>query len=415
MVKVFVILDGIGDRSCKVLDEKTPLEAAKTKNLDYFTSESNCGYVYAVSEQIIPQSEDAMIALLGNDPYKLIYSRGPLESVGSGLGFKSRYLAFSTNFSSIENDKIVDRRVGRSLSSREALEFSNLINQNVKLEVPFKFKNNIWYKGVLILEGDLSENVSNVDPAYKKIGRFGVAINDNTDKLSECRALDPDKKTKFTARIVNSFVKQSREILSKQELNFKRKKKYLLAANVIIPRSCGITLPNLVKHIDFGAIASMPLEKGILKLSGMKILDFKYPDMKDNNCYKNLFSGLNKTIEHSIQIIKEGNFNKYLIHIKETDIPGHDNKPKEKKDMIEIIDKTLFKFLRNKVVDLDLVVCGNYSNPCEVRSHVIDPIPLIHFGKGNNDDVKRFTEHECLNGHYGKLFGKNVLKTAGFL
>jgi len=32
------------------------------------------------------------------------------------------------------------------------------------------------------------------------------------------------------------------------------------------------------------------------------------------------------------------------IHIKETDLPGHDNKPAEKKLMLEYIDKTFISF-----------------------------------------------------------------------
>lgn len=415
MVKIFVILDGVGDRPCKLLDGATPLEAAKTKNLDYFASNGNGGYVYTVSEQIAPESDEAIMALLGYDPHKYYYGRGPLEAYGAGMKFEKGNLALRTNFSTIENGKLIDRRVGRSLTTKEALELAKAINENVKLEVPFQFRATIGHRGVLILNGEFSDNITNVDPAYKKVGRFGVAVTGNIDRLQVCKPLDPDKKTKLSVRVVNEFVKQSNDILSKHPLNEKRRKHYLLAANIVVPRDAGIVLPNLPKRNGWGAVVAMPLEIGITRLSGMNVLKFDYPEMKTTDVYDHLFNGLKLTIKESISRIKEQKYDKYFIHFKETDIPGHDNKPKEKKKMIELIDKKFFKFIKNKVDDLELVVTGDHASPCELKAHAADPVPLIHYGKGKNDDIIRFTEHECMNGYYGKLLGKNVLKTVGFL
>ncbi len=414
MVKVFVILDGIGDRSCRILDGKTPLEAAKTKNLDYFSQNGNFGYVYTVSEQIAPESDEAILALLGYDPHKYYYGRGPLEAYGAGMDFRDGWLALRTNFSTVEKDRIVDRRVGRSLTTKESLELAKLINENIKLDVPFEFKATVGHRGVLILKEKLSSNISNVDPAYKKVGRFGVALSQSSNKLQECKALDPNKNTKLGANLVNEFVKQSYQILKDCDINKKRKKRYLLEANVIVPRDAGNILPDLPEKSDWGAVVSMPLEVGITKLSGMKVLRFLYPEMKTNDVYDNLFDGLKITIKESINAIKEKRFDNYFIHFKETDIPGHDNKPKEKKKMIELIDKKFFKFLRKKVDNLELVVTGDHSSPCELKAHSADPVPLLHYGKGKNDNVNRFTEKMSFNGYYGKMLGKDVMKKIGF-
>lgn len=414
MVKIFVILDGIGDRPCKIFDGKTPLEAAKTKNLDYFSEQGNFGYVYTVSETIAPESDEAILALLGYDPYKYYYGRGPLEAYGAGMDFKDGWVALRTNFSTVENSRLIDRRVGRTLTTKEALELANLINDKIKLDVPFEFKATVGHRGVLILKDKLSSNISNVDPAYKKVGRFGVAVSQSNNNLQECRALDPNKNTKLTANLVNDFVKQSNHVLKDCEINKKRRKKYLLEANVVVPRDAGDVLPELPQKNGWGAVVSMPLEIGITKLAGMNVLRFQYPEMKSHDVYDHLFDGLKKTIDECINVLKDGRFDKYFIHFKETDIPGHDNKPKEKKKMIELIDKKFFKFLRKSVDDLELAITGDHASPCELKSHSADPVPLLHFGKGKNDDVTRFTEKLSLNGHYGKLLGKNVLKTIGF-
>jgi len=182
----------------------------------------------------------------------------------------------------------------------------------------------------------------------------------------------------------------------------------------VVPRDAGNFLPDLPEKKDWCAVVSMPLEIGITKLAGMKVLRFQYPEMKTNDVYNHLFGGLKKTIKESINVIKEKRFDKYFIHFKETDIPGHDNKPKEKKKMIELIDKKFFKFLRKKVENLELVVTGDHSSPCELKAHSADPVPLLHYGRGKNDDITRFTERMSFNGYYGKVLGKDVLQTVGF-
>ena len=219
----------------------------------------------------------------------------------------------------------------------------------------------------------------------------------------------------MSARLVNEFVKQSYDILSKHKLNEKRHKNYLLPANIIVPRDAGIVLPILPKLKGWQAVVSMPLEVGITKLAGMNVVRFDYPEAKGIDVYGNLYEGLKKTINESIKTIKENKFDKYFIHFKETDIPGHDNKPKEKVKMIELIDKTFFKFLKEDVENLELVVTGDHASPCELHGHAADPVPLIHFGKDKHDDIKRFTEYECIEGYYGKLMGKDVLKKVEFL
>jgi 2,3-bisphosphoglycerate-independent phosphoglycerate mutase len=415
MVKVFVILDGVGDKACRVLNGKTPLEAAKTKNLDFFASNGNGGFVYAINETIAPESDEAILALLGYDPLKYYYGRGPLEAYGAGLKFDEGDLVLRTNFSTVENgSKIVDRRVGRSLTTAEALELEKAINEKVKIEVPFYFKATIGHRGVLVLKGDFSDNITNVDPAYVKKGKFGVAVTNPGNKVLEARPLDPDKKTKMGARVVNEFVKQSYEVLKDHPINQRRKKRYLLPANILLPRDAGTFLPELEARTGWTAVVAMPLEIGITKLSGMHVLKFEYPEVKNNDVYAHLKKGLKLTIKESINAIKERKFEKYFIHFKETDIPGHDNRAKEKKKYIEMIDKKFFKYLRN-IPNLELVVTGDHSTPCEMKGHSKDPVPLIHFGRGKTDDVLRFTEAECMNGDYGKIYGKDVLKKTGFL
>ncbi len=412
-MKILLVLDGIGDKPCKTLGGKTPLEAAETPFLDKLTRKANTGYVYTVGKDIAPESDIAVTALLGYDPTVYYTGRGPLEAYGANIPFKEGNLALRTNFATLKEDKkILDRRAGRTLTTKEAEELAKTINKEINLDTPFSFTPTVEHRGILLFEGNLSSNISNVDPAYEKKGTFGVARKGEKDQIALCKPLDPKPETKKSAKLVNEFVAQSYEILKNHPVNLKRAKNYLLPANVILPRDAGTSLPVFPKKKDWAAVVGMPLEKGLAQLAGFKIINVPIPKITTTDIYSHLYETLKVTIQSSKKALKEAKYNCYYLHIKETDIPGHDNRPKDKKQMIELLDKDLFSFLNT--LDCELILTGDHSTPCEDKGHTLDPVPLLWIGKEKKDNVQRFTENECRKGSLGKLYGKDILTKFGF-
>ncbi|MBU4456794.1 MAG: 2,3-bisphosphoglycerate-independent phosphoglycerate mutase [Nanoarchaeota archaeon] len=405
MRTIFVILDGAADLPNKELKNKTPFEAAKTPNLDYFAKEGACGLMYTVGKDIAPESDVAVTALLGYDPEKYFTGRGPLEAYGAGFKLKRKFLALRTNFATIENNSIVDRRVGRSLTTKEAKDLARTINKEVKLPCKFKFKSTTEHRGVLVLYGDFSANISNVDPAYEKKGTFGVAKANKEFTIQECKPLD--NKAKKTAEIINEFVRQSRALLELHPINKQRKNKNLAMANVILPRDAGNKLPSFPKKKNWAAVVGMPLEIGITKLVGMDVLKFRYPRITSSDAYKHLYKSLDKEIEASVKALNKTDKNLY-IHFKETDIPGHDGLPKEKKKMIEIIDKKFFSKVR-KLEHIKLIVTCDHNTPCELKAHSADPVPLLVYDGIHKDEVETFSEKACKKGSLKIQLGKDLM------
>ncbi len=410
MPKLFVILDGIGDRPCKILAGKSPLEYSKTPNLDYFAENGSQGYVYPVSPKVAPESDVAVTAMLGYDPYKYYTGRGPLEAVGAGMRLPKEYIALRANFATVIGNKLVDRRAGRTLTTKEAKLLEGAINK-IKLSHKFKFKSTLAHRGLLIIEGKFSPDVSNVDPAYKKQGTFGVAREKFKKEIPHCYPLDSKKLSKDTAKAINEFIDKAHKILINHEVNKKRTKKKLLPANFITLRDAGVKLPKFPQKVGWSAVTGMPLEKGIAKLTGMKPLTFDYPEIRFRNVRRFLIKSLKVEIKEALKKIKEGKRH-YYIHLKQTDIPGHDGEVLDKVKMIELIDKRFFKKLR-KMKNLELIVTGDHSTPCEMKAHSSDPVPLLLYGK-EKDSTVRFTEKESKKGSLGKFLGKEVFKKLGF-
>ncbi|MDO8623267.1 MAG: alkaline phosphatase family protein [archaeon] len=415
MKGVFVVLDGLGDLPNKQLREMTPLEAAETPNLDFLNARGEIGYMYPVKPSFIPDSDEAIISLFGND--LISSSRGQLEAAGTDVKITRGDLALRANFATIDSLKsgnILDRRAGRTLTTKEAEILAKDLNNKIKLPMKFVFKSTIQHRGVLILKGGFSDNISSND-----ISSYEQGVFNQQDKLKICRAMDDEDNSQYTANVVNEFLNQAYEILDKHPVNEQRRKKGLPPANYILVRGAGIEIPKLKLYKKWISCAYMPLEIGFSKLSGMKTYSFEYPKFNELDVYQNLHEGLKEACKFSIEILKN-NYKKAdyaYIHIKETDVPGHDNKPIEKKEMIEFLDANLFKFLKDFATqnNINIIVTGDHSTPCRLKAHSADPVPVLFYNHSLPKENRKFCEKNARLGTLGRMNGNELLKKLGFL
>ena len=432
MKGIFVLLDGMGDLPSREFDGKTPLEAADMPNLDFLATRGEMGLMHPVKPGFIPESDEAIVSIFGNAQYSS--TRGQLEAHGSGINLVRGDLAFRVNFAtidSLEKGNVIDRRAGRTLTTSKAEQLAKAINK-IKMPCDFVFKATNQHRASLVFRGGFSDNISENDANYFQ-GKSKI-----TEKVSLIRPLDEEENSQYTANVVNEFLEKAYEVLNKHPVNQERRKKGLLPANYLLVRGPGIETPKLKIYKKWLSVAYMPLEIGFSKLCGMKVFSFDYPALKDFDVYENLHKGLEKACSFSIRVLKKQrkNFDYAYVHIKETDLPGHDNKPFEKKTMLEHIDKTLFKFLRKFAPPngIHVVVTADHSTPCKLKKHSADPVPVLFyngsipkiqkkrkliFSKDSQEKTeikgKKFSEREARKGSLGLMQGYEMLKKVGFV
>jgi 2,3-bisphosphoglycerate-independent phosphoglycerate mutase len=407
-----LILDGVADEACRVLGQITPLQAAKTPNLDYLAGKGEISHCYTVKEGIAPQSSSAVISLLGYD-YNLV-ARGSLEADGIGIKLARGDLALRANFATIDdldNGTILDSRAGRTLTNKEANILAKAINEKVKLPFKFDFYPIFQHRAVVVFRGGFSDNITNADPFYGRgTARAGIA-----PKISFSKPMDEEEDSRLAANLVNSFIRKSHDILDSHPVNVNRARKGFFSANYLLCRDAGNN-PVKFKKLkgNWMALGYMPLEQSIARATKMDLCNFSYPKMKGIDVYENLYAGLKKAIKTSVRMMKK-NGKKYDVHLKETDVPGHDNKPLEKVKMIELIDKRLFSFLKkfaekNKT---KLVVTSDHTTSCRLKAHSADPVPVMFFNpQAIRHEEQRFTEEQGLKGK--KILGRKLLEKTLF-
>ena len=409
MKLIYAVIDGMGDLPIDELGNKTPLEAAKTPNMDCLARNGQNGLMYSVGKGVAPESDAAVISLLGYNPFKYSTGRGIIEAVGAGIDVRNGDLALRCNFATLGHGKeIIDRRVARTLSTEEATELSQAANEEVILEscpAAFEFKNTLGHRAVLVIRNkkcSLSGKITNSDPAYTIVNGLGVATPNVEMVLKECKPMDNTEAARISAAAVNEFIEKTHKLWENHDVNRKRAAAGKLKANVVLTRDAGNQLPKFFNiceryNVRFAALADMHAENGIARLSGMTSSLLPPPT-------GNLKKDCEIRVKKLIELMPEHDC--FYIHLKGPDEPGHDGNCKRKTDIISAIDEFFFGKLLREVSLEDCVICvtSDHATPCVLKVHSDTPVPLlISGGKVKGDEVAKFSERECAKGSLGVL------------
>jgi 2,3-bisphosphoglycerate-independent phosphoglycerate mutase len=407
---LFIAIDGMGDLPIEALGNKTTLEAADTPNMNKLAKNGKTGVMYTVGKGVAPESDVAVISLLGYDPFKYSTGRGVIEVAGVGLKMKDGDLALRCNFATLgEGREILDRRVKRSLTTEEATQLAEAVNKEVKLTsypATFTFKNTLGHRAVLLIKSQdkpLSSHITNSDPAYTIVNGLGVATANPEMVLKTCEPTDQTEAAKVSAGLVNEFIDKSHKLWENHPINLKRAKEGKLKANVVLTRDAGHLLPkffNINQHynVRWACLADMQAERGIAQLAGM-----------DSSLLPPPSGNLEADMEYRVNALLKAmpNHDCFYIHLKGPDEPGHDGNYKLKTEIISAIDKYFFGPLLKHISLKDSLICvtSDHATPCALKVHSDTPVALLISGGnvGSDGKIAKFSEKEAAKGSLGTL------------
>jgi len=376
---VLLVMDGLGGIQHPEL-KKTELEIARHDHLDALASKSECGFHYPVDIGITPGSGPAHLGIFGYDPMKYEIGRGLLDSLGIDFEFQKGDLAARGNFATQSSEGIItDRRAGR-IASEASAKLCKILDgveiDGVKVFVlPVKEHRFAVVFRPLSEEKKLKDHLSDSDPQKEGL------------KNLEVKALTSE--SEFAALIANKFIKYADEKLKNSS-----------PANAVLLRGFAnmVDIPPFSEVFGMRAlcIAVYPMYKGLSRLVGMDVA---------KGC---------DTIISEFDTLKK-NYDKYdffFIHIKNTDSAGEDGDFSRKVKAIEDVDLLIPDLLLLKP-DV-LIVTGDHSTPCAMKSHSWHPVPLmIHsINARYNPDIKRFTEREFIKGTLGQIPARVIITLA---
>ena len=401
---IYLVVDGVAD---SLKDPVTTLEISVKPGLDWVANRGICGLLYPVSRGVAPESDEAVISLLGYNPREVYPGRGVLEALGAGLelnwGFE---IAFRANFATIDpvTRRIIDRRAGRGISADEARELAKAVN-NLELGEYDGYARviaTIGHRAIVIIGSKsykLSPLVSNNDPAYERKELVSIAVERPEPFVKDIRPLVKTREAEITAKLANIFFEKALKILTEHPINIERARRGLLPANALLLRDAGgeplktQPLPEKYK-CKFAVLAEMPVEIGIGRVFGADTIVLKPPTGDPQVDYE-------ERLKITLQALRSHDI--IYVHLKGPDEPGHDGNIELKKKKIEEIDKyyvqPLVEFIKEKYA---LLVTADHATPPSRKTHTDDPVPVALYTPDIlADNVTKFTERDCTRGSLG--------------
>jgi 2,3-bisphosphoglycerate-independent phosphoglycerate mutase len=255
--------------------------------------------------------------------------------------------------------------------------------------------------------------VTNTDPAYRKDGSLGVALETFEPVVVRCEPLADTDLAHQAAELTNLFVEESAKILDASEVNVERRRRGRLPANVILTRDGGDHLPVLQSihdrfGPDWGCFVEMPVERGIAKMLGMHPV--AAPRLGTDVPME---IAVNQNAEWArLAVDALSGYDALYVHIKGPDVPAHDGRAEDKRDVISAIDAGFFSEVLGEI-DLSstiVAVTADHSTSCVRKAHTADPVPLVVSGGGvQSDGSTTFGERACAEGSLGRLRGIEIL------
>ncbi len=373
-----IVLDGVGDIATRDQGYLTPLEAARTPNLDSLSKDSAQGRMIPVAPGITPGSGPGHLALFGYDPLEYEVGRGVIEALGLGMTLKGGDVAVRGNFCTLDaNGRVTDRRAGR-IPTEKCEELCGILSRKVTAigDTQVIIQPGKEHRFVVVFRGPgLEGPLSDTDPGRE--GQPIVAANPENPKSA---------KQKKAAGVVAEFYKQALPLIAKQH-----------PANGFLLRGIAHQPPIPTIEERYGlraaALAVYPMYKGLSQLVGMTKIEGPQTIAEQFRAY--------------LEIHDQYDF--FFIHYKYTDKAGEDGNFEAKVRAIEDFDAAL-PILMEKKPDV-IAITGDHSTPCALKGHSWHPQPLLlHSAYSGWDKLDRFTETGSNLGSLGRFEAKYLIR-----
>ena len=373
-----VVMDGVGDIAVKERGYLTPLEAAKTPNLDALCKDSAQGRMIPVAPGITPGSGPGHLGLFGYDPVEFQVGRGVIEALGLGMELKAGDVAARANFCTLDAKGIVtDRRAGR-IPTPVCEELCALLSKKIKKieDAEVLIQPGKEHRFVVVFRGKgLEGPLTNADP-----GREGLPI-------PTVGPVDPKSaKAKKTAKLVTAFYQQALPLLAGKN-----------PANGFLMRGIAhqpaIPLFQERYNLKAACIAVYPMYKGLAQLVGMAKLE----------------GAANIKEQFERYLAEYDNYDYFFIHFKYTDKYGEDGNYEAKVKAVEEFDAALPILFRK--APAVVAITGDHSTPCPMKGHSWHPEPvLLWSATSGSDKLERFTETGANLGSLGVFEAKYLIR-----
>jgi len=387
-MKYAVLLgDGMADRPLEALGGQSPLQAAKTPNMDRLARRGQSGLALTIPAGFLPGSDVANLSILGYSPREYYTGRAPLEAAAMGVPLAAGDIAFRCNFVTLEEGVMRDYSAGH-ITSEEGRE---LIEALRALVPGGRIYAGVGYRNLLVL-------------------RAGArAVCTPPHDISD-QSIDSHLPRGEDAELLIRLMQAADPVLREHPVNLRRQQEGKRPANAIWLWGQGPApvMPSFrdLRGLSGAMISAVDLLRGIGSYARLEVMNVPGATGTIDTNYEG-------KVQAALLALQENDF--VYLHVEAPDEAGHEGKLDEKIRAIELFDERvvgpMIEGLQSCGEPWRVLLMPDHATPISMRTHSCDPVPFSMIGEGiEPDGVERFDESRASRGGLGLVEATGLME-----
>lgn len=368
MKYAIVIPDGCADEPHEALGGLTPLQAARTPNMDRIARGGVVGRSNNVPASLTPASDVATLSLFGYDPLKVYTGRAPLETAAMGIHLGPDDYAVRCNLVYVPDGHMRDFTAGH-ISSEDARELIHALQKELGGKTVaggvIEFHAGVQYRHILVWRGKTDES-----PLGTTTGQPPHDIPDKpvADYLPQGPGRDP----------LVQLMEASKPILAEHPVNKRRVAEGKKPATQVWLWGHG-KAPQIKSfretyHANGAILSAVDLVRGVGVLLGWHRVDVPGATGYLDTNYRNKGT-------YAVEAL--GPFDLVCVHIEAPDEASHEGRADEKVKALERIDEHIVGPLFDTLPrygDWRILVSPDHRTTLRTRAHAHGAVPFAAAG-----------------------------------
>lgn len=349
----------MADYPLDVLGGKTPLEAARTPNMDWLAARGVYGLAHVIPKGFPPGSDVGNMSIMGYDPAVYHTGRSPLEAASMGVTLGPKDIAFRCNLITLTghgSDTVMEDFTAGHITTEEArtiiADLAGALGGD-----GIEFFSGVSYRHLMVWRNG-KEKMQTTPPhdiTDQKISGF-MPAGDGADRLLK-------------------LMEASQAVLADHPVNQTRRTQGQRSATSIWLWGQGRApaLPPLTKRfgIKGGVISAVDIIHGLGVYAGLQRIDVPgVTGFLDTN-----YRGKG---EYGVKSLENNDF--VFIHVEATDEAGHMGDVEKKIQALEDFDEkvvgTVLKGMAHRR-DWRVLLMPDHPTAIALKTHVSDPVPFV--------------------------------------
>jgi len=357
----YIILqgDGMADYPLDCLGGKTPLQAARTPNMDWLAARGVYGLAHVIPTGFPPGSDVGNMSIMGYDPAIYHTGRSPLEAASMGVSLGSRDIAFRCNLVTLAGagaESVMVDFTSEHITTEEAREIIGDLERNLG-GAEIEFFPGVSYRHLMVWRNgkEAMQTTPPHDITDQKIAAY-LPQGDGAERLLQ-------------------LMEASQRFLADHPINHTRQASGRRPATSIWLWGQGRApqLPPLTERfgITGGVISAVDIIHGLGVYAGLERIDVPgITGFLDTN-----YVGKG---EYGVRSLDKNDL--VFIHVEAIDEAGHMGDVEKKIQALEDFDeKVVGTVLRGMAHrnDYRILLMPDHPTAIALKTHVADPVPFV--------------------------------------